>query len=469
MAGTIDVRAGLRAELKRLVRDAREWPIRDRRRFRNLLLDATSSDAMPMAELLLRAHDDGLLRTLPDRSALRAQWDAATARLASDLQVQRFVEPGVARFVAESWAAALGPDPVPVAKVAVPRAPTPAPRQAPRTSATAVTAQRAAAAASAQSSSASSAATMQAYRLSNYLMGAMAVMFLVFVFLAFRQTRERSDAQDERAQGVRGDSARTAPTVPVPARDDSTPSRRVDTSGTPPRNGAAPLAASTAPTALPDTSMARLSREPVIVGAAPPRTTDDIVLSAGRVFEGRVLSIRQQSIVVKDEETGLDFEIAKNDVDRIVTREGRVLRFGDDNVPMIGDDDDLTPMSHAGRYRVRYTERWGTERGVCGEVARRWAPGAELEIRHLRAAPMMQLAFARGQGFNAAVRPDGLFESGVVMSPTPGPEESFVSTRLSGRVSRGGVLQGVARVSAVRQDGAVVCDLALTVRGERQP
>ena len=39
-------------------------------------------------------------------------------------------------------------------------------------------------------------------------------------------------------------------------------------------------------------------------------TTDDIVLTAGRVFEGRVLSVRQQSIVVKDEETGLDFEIA---------------------------------------------------------------------------------------------------------------------------------------------------------------
>jgi hypothetical protein len=82
---------------------------------------------------------------------------------------------------------------------------------------------------------------------------------------------------------------------------------------------------------------------------------------------------------------------------------------------------------------------------------------------------MMQLVFVAGQGFNAAVRSDGLFESGVVMSPTRGPESSFVSTRLSGRLSRGGVLQGVVRLSAVRQDGVIVCDLALTVRGERQP
>ncbi len=461
MATTIDVKAGLAAELKRLVRDPREWPVRDRRRFRNLLLDATSSDAMPMAELLLRAHDDGLLRLFPDRAAARAQWDAATARLAGDLQVQRFVEPGVARFVAEAWAAALGPDPVPAAKVAVPRTPAPAPRQPPRSSATVVAAQRTAA--SAQASSASSAASMQAYRLSKYLMGAMAVMLVGFVFMAFRQTRQRAEVKQAASTVARGDTARETVALPVPAVADAAPRQRDTAAAAAMRDTVVPVAAAVA-----DSSAVR-ARPRIDVGAAPVRTTDDIVLNAGRVFEGRVLSIRQQTIVVKDEETGLDFEIAKNDVDRIVTREGRVMRFSDDNVPLIGDDDDLTPMSHRGRYRLRYTERWGTERGACSDVARRWAPGAEVEIRHLRGAPMMQLVFVAGQGFNAAVRSDGLFESGVVMSPTRGPESSFVSTRLSGRLSRGGVLQGVVRLSAVRQDGVIVCDLALTVRGERQP
>jgi len=205
------------------------------------------------------------------------------------------------------------------------------------------------------------------------------------------------------------------------------------------------------------------------VGAAPVRTTDDIVLTTGRVFEGRVLSIRQQSVVVKDEATGLDFEIAKSDLDRIVTREGRVMRFGDDNVPLIGDDDDgFTPMSHAGRYGARYTERWGTERELCRDAARRFAPGAAVEVRHLRGAPMMRLEFIGGQGFTAAVRADGLFESGVVMSPMRGPDASFVSTRISGRVSRSGMLEGVVRLTAIRADGAVVCDLALTLRGDRQ-
>ena len=462
MARSIDVRAGLGAELRRLVRDPRTWPMQDRRRFRNLLLDAVSSDAMPMAELLLRAHDDGLLRMLPDRSASRAQWDAATARMASDLQVQRFVEPGVARFVAESWATALGPDPVPMAKVAVPRAPAAAPRQAPRTSATVATAQRAAA--SAQASTATGTAlSVQANTLSKYLLIAMSVMSLVFIFLVSRQSFQRSAALELQATAARAKAVRAPDALPVPAPRDTSAAVRADAIASTPGSAAAP---STPP--LVESPAAR-ARQPVEVGAAPVRTTDDIVLTAGRIFEGRVLGIRQQTIVVKDEETGLDFEIAKNDVDRIVTREGRVMRFGDDNVPLIGDDDDLTPMSHAGRYRVRYAERWGTERDVCGDVARRWAPGADLEIRHLRAAPMMQLAFVGGQGFNAAVRSDGLFESGVAMSPLRGPDGSFVSTRLSGRVSRGGVLHGVARLSAVRQDGAVVCDLALTVRGERQP
>jgi hypothetical protein len=34
---------------------------------------------------------------------------------------------------------------------------------------------------------------------------------------------------------------------------------------------------------------------------------------------------------------------------------------------------------------------------------------------------------------------------------------------------RGGALSGVARISAVQGDGAVVCDLALTMRGAREP
>ncbi|MBC7840715.1 MAG: hypothetical protein H7099_00285, partial [Gemmatimonadaceae bacterium] len=226
-------------------------------------------------------------------------------------------------------------------------------------------------------------------------------------------------------------------------------------------------AASTARDSSPNAP--RVGRQPVSVAPAPARATDDIVLNAGRVFEGRVLSVRQSSITVKDEETGLDFEIAKSDIDRIVTRDGRIMRFGEDNVPLLGDDDELTAISYSGQYRVRYAERWGTERSECSTMARTFAPGTEVVVQHLRGAPMLRLTFLNGQGFNAAVRPDGLFESGADQAPVRGPRGAFVSTRLSGRFSRGGVLTGVARLNAVMTDGTIVCDLALTVHGERQP
>ncbi len=451
----MDVRATLAAELRRLVRSSGDWPITDRRRFRNLLLDAATSDAMPLAELLLRVHDDGLLKSLPERSAGRPAWDSAAARLASDLQMLRFVEPGVARYVTEAWINALGPDATVSPRAASPR-PAPPPRAVSRTvvapSRTSATATPAV----------PSAASLKAYRQTNSVMIGMAVVFTVLIALAFRQTSQR-DAS------ATSDSARAAASperVREPAYMDVQPKAPARGNVLP----ATPVAAAreSVVAAVRD-SLATAPRAPVSVTSATARTTDDIVLNAGRVFEGRVLSVRQQSIVVKDEETGLDFEIAKGDIERIVTRDGRVMRFGGDNVPVLGDGEDLTPMSLSGRYRLRYAERWGTERSECAAMARRFAPGAELVLRHLRGAPMMKMEFIGGQEFNAAVRSDGLFESGADIAPVRGPGNAFVSTRMSGRVSRAGLLQGVARLNAVTQDGTVICDLALTVRGERQP
>lgn len=468
MAAQLQVRAGLAAELRRLVRDAQEWPVRDRRRFRNLLLDAVTSDAMPMAELLLLAHDDGLLRALPDRSATRASWDAATARLASDLQTRRFVEPSSARFVAEAWAVALGPDVAPSAVVALPR-PTVAPRQPMRSSAQ-VAAAAAASRAAASTSAVGSAASMRAYRRSNLMFLGVAAVFTIGGILAFQQTGRI-------AQRTPVATPMPVPDAP-PSAQRTSPPRTAGRFDVQPSDAPRPVSiassAARADTAPPAASAespvtGSVPHPPIVIASAPVRLTDDIVLNTGRVFEGRVLSVRQQSVVVKDEDTGLDFEIATSDLDRIVTRDGRVMRFGDDNVPLLGDEDDLTAMSHGGRYRVRYAARWGTERVACRELARRFAPGEAMVVRHMRGAPMMKLEFVRGPGYNAAVRADGLFESGSSTSAARGPDSSFVSSRISGRISRSGVLQGVARLTAVQGDGTTLCDLALTMQGEREP
>jgi hypothetical protein len=468
VASPIDVRAGLAAALKRMVREPAEWPIRDRRRFRNLLLDAVSSDALPLTELLLSVHDSGAVDALPARTAGRAAWDTATARMAGDLQTQRFLEPGVARFVAETWAAALGPDAVPSARAASPR-PAVAPRTPPRPSAPYVPPARS----TPQPPAPPSAASLKAYKQSNMLFLLMAAAFGILTILAFRNT------------GSVSKSAAPAAASPEPVRPETVTSavrgtvvdaRRFDvqtprTSPTTPSatSGAAPVAAApvadTAP--RPASPPPPVTRAPLPVAPAGARTSDDIVLKAGRVFEGRVLSVRTQGVTVRDDATGLEFEVAKADIDRIVTRDGRTMRFGDDNVPLLGDDDALTPASYAGRFRVRYAERWGTERPECRDIARRFAPGTDLIVQHLRGAPMLRLGFVDGQGYNASVRSDGLFETESDIAPQRGPQGSFVTTRVSGRFARNGGLRGVARLNASMPDGTIVCDLALTLSGDR--
>ena len=282
---------------------------------------------------------------------------------------------------------------------------------------------------------------------------AVGAVFAVLMILAFRSTsRPRTDPAPSATP------APTLATAPVRAAP------RIDAPMDVPVRRRGLVVRDSAPTPPPVAPHA-----PIAIAAAPSRANDDIVMKAGRVIEGGVQSVRQQTISVRDAETGLEFEIPKADVDRIVTRDGRTLRFGDDNVPLVGSDDALTPVSHAGRYRVRYAERWGAQRAECREMARQFAPGDELDVKHLRGAPMMNLSFIGGQGFNAAVRTDGLFESGSDVAAARGPQSSFISTRISGRITRAGVLTGVARLNAVTVDGAIICDLALTMRGERAP
>ena len=467
---SIDVRGGLAVELKRLVRDVTEWPITDRRRFRNLLLDASTSDALPLAELLLRVTDVGLLRTLPERSAPRAAWDVAVARLATDVQSQLYVEAGVARFLADAWAGALGPDPgvIPAPAPATARS-APGPKLVARSTVTpppmAPTPPRAAT----NPPSVTAQQSAQLYRQSNMLMLGVAVLFTVFVALAFRDTNRRAAERS----GARGDTAisRTGVTpratgVRPPSPGD--PGARSAAAAQP--TGDSTVVAQDSSTRADSATPARPApRGPTPVTAGGPRTTDDVLLTSGRVIEGRVESIRQQTVSVTDLATGLEFEVDKSEIDRIVTRTGRVLRFGDDNSMLMDDERNVSAALWAGRYTLRYAERWGVTRGECATVAREFAPGVDVIVRHQRGAPMLKFEFVNGQGYNATVRPDGVFETGDDTAPQPGPRNSFVRVRLSGRLERDGGITGITRISAITRDRDLVCDLALTVSGARRP
>jgi hypothetical protein len=427
-----------------------EWPCTDRRRFRNLLLDLVSSDALPLTELLLRVHDDGYLRVLPSHGAPRAQWDAAGARLTADLKSRLFVESDTARWLSESWINALGP--LPEVVVPPPRAPSSRPaQQATPSSARATTAQSSISRASSPSAAAT-AASIRAYRRSNIFITVMAVVFTVLVVLAFRSTTKRTAPTP--ADAVASEPA--SDTAPAEGRS----------SGAKGIAGAQPQpAAGSDSTAAPTAAPVLSAPPPITIAKGEPRRTDDIVLRAGRVFEGSVLGVRQTSVLVKDAETELDFEIPKSDIDKIVTRDGRVMRFSDDNVPMLGADGDLAAVSHSARFQLRYAERWGAQSEQCRSMAGEFAPGDWMEVRHVRGAPMLKLEFANGQALNANVRADGLFESIIGTAVRRGPLNSFVQSRLSGRFNRAASVDAVLRLIAVTAQGATVCDVALTMQG----
>ena len=122
MTPFVDPRVRMRDALRRLVQQ--EPPARDAASlalFRNRLLDETGSDARPLAELLLEAIRRGWLDALPTEPIASARWDALTSPFVMRWSAERFVQPEMARWAAESWAFALGSIPAEWLRIAPPQ------------------------------------------------------------------------------------------------------------------------------------------------------------------------------------------------------------------------------------------------------------------------------------------------------------------------------------------------------------
>ncbi len=121
MTRFVDPRIRMRNALRQLVQQER--PARDAAAlaiFRNRLLDETGSDARPLAELLLEAIHRGWLDALPTEPIPAARWDALTSPFVMRWSAERFVQPEMARWAAESWGFALGAIPADWLRIAPP-------------------------------------------------------------------------------------------------------------------------------------------------------------------------------------------------------------------------------------------------------------------------------------------------------------------------------------------------------------
>ncbi len=119
-----DPRARMRDALRMLLAQGTpEWDDASLALFRNRLLDETGSDARPLAELLLEAIRRGWRERLPDQPLESARWDALSSPFVMRWSAERFVQPEMARWAAETWGFALGVIPEELLRVAPPPKP----------------------------------------------------------------------------------------------------------------------------------------------------------------------------------------------------------------------------------------------------------------------------------------------------------------------------------------------------------
>ena len=103
-----DTRRAMRDALHRLVHETDGWSRPSLTVFRNRLLDEVSSDARPLANLLVEAIDRGVLDALPSQSLTPAAWSARSTPFVMRWVADRFLQPEVARWAVEAWGYALG-------------------------------------------------------------------------------------------------------------------------------------------------------------------------------------------------------------------------------------------------------------------------------------------------------------------------------------------------------------------------
>jgi hypothetical protein len=108
IATTTDARRAMREALHRLVHEAEHWSQPSLAVFRNRLLDEVSSDARPLANLLVEAIDRGVLDALPRRALTPGHWSARSTPFVNRWVADRFLQPEVARWAVEAWGYALG-------------------------------------------------------------------------------------------------------------------------------------------------------------------------------------------------------------------------------------------------------------------------------------------------------------------------------------------------------------------------
>jgi hypothetical protein len=197
---------------------------------------------------------------------------------------------------------------------------------------------------------------------------------------------------------------------------------------------------------------------------------DRVELRSGRSITGRVEVVRASAILFWDAESGLRYEIPKEDIREITTEFGTKVRFNSAGDPTNERRSPLVTRGLAGQYRMRYELV-----GVQGSAECQRAPSVvdmsdQVAIEHEAGADTLVLAVRNGATWNAVVDKDGLFTSVLAIQPDQAQSSSVYTSRIAGRFTSAGFDAEVVLISYRRTQGTrdLVCQTTLRALGERQ-
>ena len=228
------------------------------------------------------------------------------------------------------------------------------------------------------------------------------------------------------------------------------------------------------------------SRPAVAPNATPRLTYDELHFADGTTARGQVEIVRAGTVIFRDSRTGLRIEHRQDDIDKVITEFGTVVRFrgeraarpaptvaasGPKRRATASPERNMRSTGVGGSYRVRYATASAVGSDECTQIWTR-PPNAEdvAEVRHRAGDDTLSVAFKGGDVFPSNIDPDGYFASSFRIVPDQARTMTALTTRLHGRFTADGGLSLTVNIVYYRRlrGSEVTCNVTVKAEGRRE-
>lgn len=228
------------------------------------------------------------------------------------------------------------------------------------------------------------------------------------------------------------------------------------------------------------------SRPAVAPNVTPRLTYDELHFADGTTARGQVEIVRAGTVIFRDSRTGLRIEHRQDDIDKVITEFGTVVRFrgeraarpaptaaasGPKRRATASPERNMRSTGVGGSYRVRYATASAVGSDECTQIWTR-PPNAEdvAEVRHRAGDDTLSVAFKGGDVFPSNIDPDGYFASSFRIVPDQARTMTALTTRLHGRFTADGGLSLTVNIVYYRRlrGSEVTCNVTVKAEGRRE-